>query len=390
MRSLRALLFSGSAAFHGTPATATVLSLGFLGLSLLISAPLAPNASAQFLTIGGFLEAEHYNFDRVDADSSVSNLDFVIDGRLDIDAKWDSKIGITLGAHLELDLEQSDHDQDGDDGSTGRGFDPLGLLAGLPLTKGLVEDEDALDQDLVAFNDGYLYLDSALGLLALGDTGPAGFAENQLQVPLLAHGAMEIDAFNEQEGELAYYSNSAFGLDFDGAVDDDGRWSAGAAYTLDLTGLDITLGTSFATEGFAFSLHGDYGPWQAGVSYADTSFDSDLSSRFGLAAGTIVAQARDYLSLGLSYQLGPLTLGGGYELQNMKFASITPFWSKQSIGSYHAGAAYELAPGLTLATGLAYLDPDVGTVNSDFMMDLGDGSQNDNEISIKSSVRVDF
>ncbi len=360
---------------------------GFASLSFLSA---APSAKAQFLTIGGFLEAEMYNFDRVDADSSVQNLDFVVDGRLDIDAKWESKVGIALGAHLELDLEQSDDDLDGDDGSSGRGFDPLGLLAGLPLTKGLVEDEDALDQDLVAFNDGYLFFDSALGFVALGDTGPAGYAVNQLQVPLLAHGAMEIDAFVEQEGELAYYSNSAFGFDFDGAVDDEGRWSAGAAYTLDLTGLDITLGTSFATEGFAFSLHGDYGPWQAGVSYADTSFDQDLSSRFGLASGTIVAQARDYLSAGVSYRMGPLILGGGYELQNMKFASLAPFGSKQSIGSYHVGAAYELASGLTLATGLAYLDPDVGTVNSDFMMDLGDGSQNDNEISIKSSVTVSF
>ncbi len=382
MRSLRASFFTLPAPIGGWVGAAALSSL-----TLMASAPLA---SAQFLTIGGFLEAELYNFDRVDTDSSVANLDFVVDGRLDIDARWESKMGVTLGAHVELDLEQSDDDIDGDDGSYGRGFDPLGLLAGLPLTKSLVEDEDALDQDLVAFNDAYLYLDTVFGLVALGDTGPAGFAENQLQVPMLAHGAMDIDAFHEQEGELAYYSNSAFGLDFDGAVDDDGHWSAGATYTLDLTGLDITLGTSFASQGFAFSLHGDYGRWQAGVSYADTSFDSDLSARFGLAAGSIVATARDYLSLGLGYQLGPLTLGGGYELQNMKFASVAPFFSKQSIGSYHVGASYELASGLTLATGLAYLDPDVGTVNSDFMMDLGDGSQNDNEISIKSSVRVDF
>ncbi len=373
----------------GAPTTRTYLLLGLLATPLTALLWGAP-AAAQYLTIGGFLEAEAYNFDRVDADSDVSNLDFVIDGRLEVNAGWQSKSGIDLGIHFELDLEQSDDDKDATNGTTGRGFDPLGLLAGLPLTKSLIEDEDALDQDLVTFNDGYLYFDSALGYIALGDTGSAGMAEQQLQVPVLAHGAMEIDSFVEHEGEVAFYGNSVFGLDFAGAVDDDGLWSAGAAYTLDFATLDIHVGTSFAEQGFALSARLDYGPWQFGASYADTSHDRDLSPNFGLPAGTIVTQARDYLSTGLAYRVGPLMIAGGYELQNLKMASLSPFGRLQSIGAYHGGASYDLADGLTLATGVAYLDPDIGTVNSDFTMDLGNGGRNDHEISIKSTVRVNF
>ena len=373
----------------GAPTTRTYTLLALLATPL-AALLWSPPASAQYLTIGGFLEAEAYNFDRVDADSHVSNLDFVIDGRLDVDAGWKSKSGIDLGVHFELDLEQSDDDKDATNGTTGRGFDPLGLLAGLPLTKSLIEDEDALDQDLVSFNDGYLYFDSALGYIALGDRGSAGMAQNQLLVPLLAHGAMEIDSFIEHEGAVAYYGNTFYGLDFAGAVDDDGLWSAGAAYTFDFANLNIRLGTSFAEQGFALSAHLDYGPWQFGASYADTSHDRDLSSLFGQPAGTMVAQARDYLSAGLAYQVGPLLVGGGYELQNLKFASLAPFGRMQSIGAFHGGASYELADGLILASGIAYLDPDIGTVNPDFTMDLGNGGQNDHEISIKSSVRVHF
>lgn len=93
------------------------------------------------------------------------------------------------GAHAELDFYSSDRE--------------LGLADRFPLTiEGLlglilipadrdlllvaVQKSDDLGPNSLTFNDGYVYVNSALGLVMLGDTGTAGEAANQLNVPYLA------------------------------------------------------------------------------------------------------------------------------------------------------------------------------------------------------------
>ncbi len=82
--------------------------------------------------------------------------------------------------------------------------------------------------DAVNFNDGYVFINSALGTLRLGDAGVAGKAENQLHVPILPLGASKIEELAvNSERERIFYSNTVVGVDFESAVDDDGGWTLG-------------------------------------------------------------------------------------------------------------------------------------------------------------------
>ncbi len=72
-------------------------------------------ASAQDLTVSGFLEFEsHYGIDYDTdfdpSDDQVTQLDFAVDGRLNFDYSNSTKSGLEYGMHFELDLYQSDDD----------------------------------------------------------------------------------------------------------------------------------------------------------------------------------------------------------------------------------------------------------------------------------------
>ncbi len=265
-------------------------------------------ALAQDLTVGGFLEFEsHYgvNYDAgADAaDDQVTQLDFAVDGRLNFDYSNSTKSGLEYGAHFELDLYQSD-----DDATTS--FASLPLRNNVPL---LAVFSDVAFGDVVEFNDGYVFLNSALGNLSLGDTGVAGEAANQLHVPILPMGAMEVDQYALfAEAEQIFYSNSFAGIDVEVSTDDDGHVALGVGYGASLGGADVELGLSamrYQTTAFgpttgdvaslAGSLQVSAGGLTTGVNYASLDIDK--------------WQTIEYVAAGLGYEIGALTLGAGVE-----------------------------------------------------------------------------
>jgi hypothetical protein len=136
-----------------TAALLSLTALTTLGLSL------AGAASAQYLTLIGFVEFEaHYgeNYDLEDA--AVRELDFAVDGRLNFDYTNATKSGLEWGAHLELDLQGSDGN--------------------------IIQEPDAVDGSAVYFNGGYVFVNSALGNVKMGDTGDAAETKNHLHVCL--------------------------------------------------------------------------------------------------------------------------------------------------------------------------------------------------------------
>ncbi len=265
-------------------------------------------AAAQDLTVGGFLEFEAAYGENYDAeDSQVQDLDFGVDGRLNFDYSNSTKSGLEYGMHFELDLYQSDG------------------------------TEDYLDADSVSFNDGYVFINSALGNVKMGDTGDANEAANQLHTPVIP-GALEVDHYSVLEAEQVFYSNSFVGVDFEASVDDDSNWSLGIGYSADLGGITIDLGMTAQDETLAGSIGATAGGLSAGVNYAMEE----------------VGATTEYVAAGIGYGMGPLTVGTGVETEIRHGVVSGEIYET----NYFAGASYELADGLNVALGVGNLDND--------------------------------
>ncbi len=273
-------------------------------------------AAAQDLTISGFVAFEAAygeNYDLGAGIRSVDDLDFGVDARLNFDYSNSTKSGLEYGAHLELDMYSSDET-------------PADILWG---------------QSLVGFNDGYVFINSALGNVKMGDTGTAGAASNQLNVPKLAPGAIEESNYAALEKEQVHYSNSFLGVDFAASVDDDSNWALGLGYSADVGGVSVSLGLSAAEEALAGSIGASAGGLSFGVNYAHEE----------------VMATTEYVAAGVGYSMGALSIGTGVETE-IRHGAV----SGQEIESnYFAGATYELADGLVLGVGVGNLDSDSGS-----------------------------
>lgn len=280
---------------------------------------LAGAASAQDLTVGGFLEFEaHYgdNYDLGASTRSVDDLDFAVDAGLNFDYSNSTKSGLEYGMHFELDMYSSDD-------HTPTQLSPY---------------YDYRSNSPVAFNDGYVFINSALGNVKMGDTGTAGEAANQLHVPFLAPGAIEADNLASLEAEQVFYSNSFVGVDFEASVDDDSNWAMGIGYSADVGGVTVDLGLSAAEEALAASIGATAGGLAFGVNYAAEE----------------VGATTEYVATGLSYNMGALTVGTGVETE-IRHAAVS---GEEYESNYFVGASYELADGLVLGVGVANLDSD--------------------------------
>lgn len=280
---------------------------------------LAGSSLAQDLTIGGFVEFEaDYgdNYDLGNGVRSVDDLDFSVDAGLSFDYSNSTKSGLEYGAHFELDMFSSDAHS-----GTGH-FDDI---------------HDGGQSD-VAFNDGYVFINSALGNVSMGDTGTAGEASNQLNVPFLAPGAIEGDNLASLELEQVFYANSFVGVDFEASVDDDSNWALGIGYSADVGGVTVGLGLSAAEEALAGSINMTVGGLSAGVNYAMEEVEATT----------------EYVAAGVSYTMGALSVGSGVETQ-IAHESVT---GEEVVTNYLFGATYELADGLVFGVGVANLDSD--------------------------------
>jgi len=274
-------------------------------------------AAAQDLTIGGFAEFEAYygaNYD-VGAGRSIDDLDFAVDAGLNFDYSNSTKSGLEYGMHFELDMFSSD-----------------------AAAAGATDDFKDGGQSDVAFNDGYVFINSALGNVSMGDAGKAGAASNQLHVPFLAPGAIEGDNYAASELELVKYSNSFLGVDFSASVDDDSNWALGIGYGADVGGVTIDLGLSAAEEALAGSVSATVGGLAFGVNYAHEEVEATT----------------EYVAAGVSYSMGALSIGTGVETE-IRHGVVN---GQEMETNYFAGATYELADGLVLGVGAGNLDSD--------------------------------
>ncbi len=343
-------------------------------------------ASANDLIVGGELEVSAdygVNYDSHTENgtfSQVTELDFSVQGRLDFDYMASTKSGLEYGMHMELDVYQSD-----------------GVADTAPYWENILDRtffyfDDALTGDGISFNDGYVFINSALGNIKLGDTDPAGLAKNQLNVPVLPLGALEFDDFNEftienriialpffSERESILYSNSFAGVDVEASVDDDGYWSLGAGYSAAVGAMDVELGLTgskinvvgFDVSRLAGSVQASVGDLTAGLSLASMDVDKIATN--------------EYVAAGLNYQMGPLNIGAGVETQvfHVNFAPSPA--GELYITNYFAGAEYELADGLLIGVGLGNLDGD-NLYNGDYRP----GMDNPRTYNATAKVRVEF
>ncbi len=249
--------------------------------------------------------------------------------------------------HFELDLYQSDETARNADSGTHP------IVEGDPTMLGDIEGwaifgaskPDRLVGDSAAFNDGYVYINSALGNVKLGDAGAAGAASNQLHVPFLVN-ALEGDQYATAESELIKYENSFVGVDFAASVDDDANWNLGVGYAASVGALDVALGLSAGEDTLAGSIGASVGGLSFGVNYAVEE----------------VGSTTEYVAAGVGYAMGALTIGAGVETE-IRHGDVHQFVHNSLTGqeyetNYFAGASYELADGLSLSVGVANLDSD--------------------------------
>lgn len=225
---------------------------------------------------------------------------------MNFDYSNSTKSGLEYGAHFELDLYQSD-------GQT------YSTALGIPITEGVTGSnllgiyglgkEDRLIGDGVSFNDGYVFINSALGNVKLGDAGAAGAASNQLHVPYLVN-ALERDQYATAELELVKYENSFLGVDFAASVDDDSNWNLGIGYAAAVGAVDVALGLAAGEETLAGSIGASVGGLAFGVNYAMEE----------------VGSTTEYVAAGVSYSAGPLSIGTGVETE-IRHGDIGPLGS---------------------------------------------------------------
>ena len=333
-------------AFRASAFWASANMASALVAGILVASP--HSAAAQDLRVSGFLEFESHfgqNYDITAAAGSdqVTPLDSALDGQLNVDFATTARSGLEYGAHFELDLYQSDDD--------------LYLPTSRALPLKLVYRSDIAIGDLVEFNDGYVFVTSALGKLSFGDTGTAGEATNQLHVPILSLGALELDhlTFNT-EAEQLIYSNDFANLKVEASVDDDAAWALGLGYAKDVGPLMVELGLSASRSS---------GSLQSGNTPLNSLSGSvELSSggvRAGVNYGSVQARrvmTVEYVAAGADYTMGPLTLGAGAETTIYHLSSRVQ--SELYVTNYFAGVTYDLADGLTVALGVGNLDADSG------------------------------
>lgn len=237
-----------------------------------------------------------------------------------------------------------------------------------------------------------MFLNSSLGNIKLGDTGAAGLAKNQLNVPVLPIGALAYDDYVEfdfdywtyprvifTESELIHYSNSFAGIDFQASIDDDGRWSLGAGYMAAMGGVDVSLGMSAARSTFqgfdisqlAGSIEAQAGGLTAGISLASMDIDKLFTD--------------EYVAAGVSYNAGALTVGVGVENRIFHISPLSSPDGEVYITNYFAGAEYELADGLIIGAGVGSLDGD-----NLYNFEFSPGGEWPRTINATAMVRVEF
>lgn len=284
---------------------ATAFALSSAGL-------FAGQAAAQEITVSGFVDFELYNSNDVDFGSDDDDYDMVVDARLDFDIATSSKAGLYYGAHIELDLDQSD--------------------AG-----------DVLGTDAASFNDGYVYVDTIFGKLFLGDAGVAGKASSAVSTVMPVENSFyesSSASYSASELELIKYENSILGLNLNASVDDDTNWQVGAEYVSEAAGFPITIGATGSMEMFAASGKVVVGPFMGSASYfAEDSGDVDP---FQATNGTQQGMS-EILSFGLGYELDGLSVGAGYELVNYEVGTSDNHDYNSKLGF---GIDYEFANGL--------------------------------------------
>lgn len=301
-------------------------------------------------------------------------MDHGVSGRLNLDYATTAPSGIEYGAHAELDLFQSDGDL-------------ISVASRNVAAAGPILRADAVIGDFIDFEDGYVFIKSSLGKVALGDTGLAGKASNQLHVPILAIGAMEYD--NLQffgEGEQAFYSNTWAGIEFEVSTNDDLDWSLGLGYAANVGQALVELGVSAGrsrgvigladTDHLAGSLELQIGGLTAGANYA-----SAVTKQF---------QTSEYIAAGLAYDFGALSIGAGVETHIWHWSS----WGSDElyVSNLFAGLDYELADGLILAFGIGNLDADSwgNGANRGLVFALAPARERQRTTNAVASVKVEF
>ncbi len=343
-------------------------------------------AQANDLTVSGYLEfladyGKNYDSHYSDTESQVTELDFSVEGRLNLDYMASTKAGLEYGMHMELDVYQSDGEAE-----TDHIFESI-------LDRTFYAFDDVKSGDGVSFNDGYVFINSALGNIKLGDTGVAGLAKNQLNVPILPLGALAYDDFLlfrlenrilalpfHSEKETLLYSNSFAGIDFEASIDDDGFWAIGTGYNATMGAVDVELGMSAAANTvLGFDLAYLAGSVEASV--------GGLTAGFNVASMDVDKLAtNEYVAAGINYQMGALNVGIGAETQIFNVAPIPNPFGEVFVSNVFAGAEYELADGLTLGVGIGSLDGD-NFFNGDYR---GLSVVRPRTYNATASVRVEF
>jgi len=298
-------------------------------------------ASAQGLSVTGFLEFEALYGDGYDYQAgqpalsggdSIDELDFRTDARLNFDWSNSTKSGLEYGMHFELDMDKTD------------GSDNFGASG-------------------IAYNDGYVFINSALGKVSMGDAGNADRSANGMSshVPYTSGVARDITLMYGEgsygpttennngvpgnytvgtpgESELIRYDNSFLGVDFSASTDDDANWTLGLGYSADVGGMNVQLGMGAMAEALSGSVNVSMGGVSAGVSYSGEEYGN----------------TSEYIAAGFGWELGGLSMGAGVETSIFHHAVS----GETYVSDYFMGASYEMAPGLLLAAGIANIDND--------------------------------
>lgn len=237
-------------------------------------------ATAQEVSLGGEVEFTYAIGETADDhDQDFEDLDFGTETELKVSYSNSTKAGLEYGANVEIDGKASD-------GATG---------------------VDALPTDGISFDDVYIFVNSALGNVKMGETEGVDLTE--------------VSA-GDLEAENIRYSTSVMGADVVAAFDDELNWAAGASYSV-ATGLgDVTANVEFTENALAADASVSVG----GVSLMPYMSSNDNDDEvLGIIAG---------------YDLAGIALEAGYEV-------ATDGASGDEDESAYLEAEYTLAEGLT-------------------------------------------
>lgn len=329
-----------------------------------VGAMAAMPASAQGikLGIGGYMN-NHMGFGDLDGDEAFSNDDFNptsfrSDGEVWFLGEFTADNGITFGANIQLESFQSDPDQIDEnygyaEGSFGR------LVFGSENSANYLMQYAAPNVGL-PINSGWI-------TDFFADPGVAGSGR--------APGNSTFVDIGNDENRLTYFTPRFFGFQFGASytptIDGSGDGSNNPANEDTDTRNGVSLGANYVNSfgGFDFALAGGFGTAERGDAVSGSGFDEkeDIyqfntginvsyagftvggSGAVQIGGGEAAGRAFDG---GVSYGIGPWTVGAAYFNSNVKGTS----GRNEGIEAIQGGVEYALAPGVTLEGGIIYAE----------------------------------